>query len=308
MRYLRRISVEYSEGRGAQEAVRFVVVHSSQLAQRQAQSDAVAQAREAAAVADHVQHVQARWFACLPDAEAAIAECAHRRQGQRGRRPCLWRYHAGRYRISADTRRTHRTRRGRPARTDPPPMESGYRLVVEGDALAHPKEDNGWMVLATTVREDAEILRAYQEQHTTVEPGFRWIKNPAAISPVWLEKPDRIAALAMLTVLCFLVSSVIQRQVRLYLRTHDQQMPGNKGETAIPTPAVVLSLFAPIAVVHLSLSNAEMRQVYGIHHYHLMVCEALGLDHTWYEVVDSAYTGTEVTGESVSTNVCWSFA
>ena len=45
--------------------LRFVVVHSSQLAQQQAQSYAAAQAKEAEAVADHVQHVQARWFACL---------------------------------------------------------------------------------------------------------------------------------------------------------------------------------------------------------------------------------------------------
>ena len=66
----------------------------------------------------------------------------------------------------------------------------------------------------------------------TVEPGFRWIKNPAAISPVWLEKPERIAALAMLTVVGLLVYAVIQRQVRLYLRDHDRQIPGNKGPTA----------------------------------------------------------------------------
>jgi hypothetical protein len=81
---------------------------------------------------------------------------------------------------------------------------------------------------------------------------------------------------------------VLQRQVRLYLRTHGQQLPGNKGKTATPTAAVVLSLFAPVAVVHLRLGNAEMRQVYGLNDYHLMVCDALGLDHTWYEVVDSA--------------------
>jgi hypothetical protein len=37
-------------------------------------------------------------------------------------------------------------------------------------------------------------LQAYQEQHTTVELGFRWIKHPTAISPVWLEKPERMAA------------------------------------------------------------------------------------------------------------------
>ena len=60
---------------------------------------------------------------------------------------------------------------------------------------------------------------------------------------MWLEKPERIAALAMLTVLGLLVYSVIQRQVRLYLRTHDQQLPGNKGLTAIPTAVVVFALF-----------------------------------------------------------------
>jgi hypothetical protein len=38
---------------------------------------------------------------------------------------------------------------------------------------------------------------------------------------------------------------VIQRQVRLSLRTHDQQLPGNKGLTAVPTATVVLALFAP---------------------------------------------------------------
>jgi hypothetical protein len=75
---------------------------------------------------------------------------------------------------------------------------------MEAERLANPEKDNGWTVLATTVSAEAcpdgEVLRAYQEQHTTVEPGFRWIKNPAATRSVWLEKPERIAALAMLTV------------------------------------------------------------------------------------------------------------
>src|SRR5215475_13779987 len=140
-----------------------------------------------------------------------------------GARPRPWRYHTLRYSIVAASRRTRRTRRGRPAKTDPPPTESGYGLMVEVDALPNAEVDNGWTVLATTVRAerctDAEILEAYQEQNTTVEPGFRWIKNPAASSPVWLEKPERIAALAMLTVVGLLVYAVIQRQVRLYL--HD---------------------------------------------------------------------------------------
>src|SRR5215813_9904024 len=285
---LRRVEVEYSAGRVAQEELRFVVVHSSQLAQQQTQTYAAAQVKEAEAVADHLRCVQARWFACLPDAEAAIAEYAGQGAGHRGRRPRPWRYHAVRYRIVADTRRTRRPRRGRPAKTDPPPLESGYRLVVEVEALANAEEDNGWTVLATTVSgesgADAAILQAYQDQNTTVEPGFRWIKNPAAIAPVWLEKPERMAALAMLTVLGLLVYSIIQRQVRLYLRTHDQQLPGNKGLTATPTAAVVLALFAQVALIQFWLGEQEGEQSYGVQPHHLLICDALGLDAAWYAV------------------------
>ena len=141
----------------------------------------------------------------------------------------------------AATRRTRRARRGRPAKTDPPPPASGYRLAGEVEGLTNAAEEHGWVVLATTVRAEtcteAEILQAYQDQNTTVESGLRWSKNPAALSPVWLEKPARLAALAMRTVIGWLVSTVLQRQVRLSLRTHDQQIPGNKGMTATPTAA-----------------------------------------------------------------------
>jgi transposase len=295
---LRQVEVEYSDGRVAQEALRFVVVHSSQLAQQHTQSYAAAQVKEAEAVADHVRHVQARWFACLPDAEAAIAEYEGQRQGHRGRRPRLWRYHGVRYHIVAETRRTRRPQRGRPAKMAPPPMESGYRLVVEVEALANPEEDNGWTVLATTVDAevcpDADILQADQDQNTTVEPGFRWIKNPAAIAPVWLEKPERIAALAMLTVLGLLVYSVIQRQVRLYLRMHNQQLPGNKGLTATPTAAVVLALFTQVALVQLWIDEQEVAQISGVQPHHLLICDALGLDSSWYAVPSAPKNGRDI--------------
>ena len=292
---MRQVEVEYSDKRVVQKEVRFVVVHSSQLAQQQARSYAAAQAKEAEAVTAHVRQVHARWFACQPDAEAAIAEYEGWGQGRRGRRPRPWRYHTVRYGIMAETRPTRRARRGRPAKTDPPPTESGYRVVVEVEVLSHPEEDNGWTVLATTVPPeegmDTEILRAYQDQTTTVEPGFRWIKNPAAIAPVWLEKPERIAALAMLTVVGLLVYSIIQRQVRLHLRMHDQQIPGNKGLTATPTAAVVLSLFVQVALVQFQIEDQDGEQVYGVQPHHLLCCDALGLDRSWYEAPSAQKSG-----------------
>jgi hypothetical protein len=235
-----------------------------------------------------IPHVPARWFAWEADAEAASAEDEHRGPGRRGRRPQAWRYHAVRSRGVADTRRMRRARRGRPAKTALPPTEPGDRLAVAVEALDKPEEDHGWTVLATTVSAavgtDAELLQADQAQHTPVAPGVRWSKTPAAIAPVWLETPDRIAALARLTGLGLLVDRVIPRQVRLSLRTHDQQLPGHKGLTATPTAAVVWTWFAQVARVQRRIDEPEVTPLSGVQPHPLLVCDALGLDSSWSAV------------------------
>jgi hypothetical protein len=86
----------------------------------------------------------------------------------------------------------------------------------------------------------------------------------------------------MLTVFGLLVYSGIQRQVRLYLLTHAQQLPGNKGLTATPTAAVVLALFTQVALVQCWIDEHEVAQVSGVQPHHLLVCDALGLDASWY--------------------------
>ena len=284
---IRRVPVEYADGHLDMAEIRFLVVHSSQLAQQAATAYAAAQAKEAERVAEHIQRVEARWFACAADAEAAITDYAGRGPGRRGRRPRLWRYHALHYRVTAVDGPQKRSRRGRPPKAEVPQLESRYRLRVSSEALVPSEDAHGWTVLATTLQPEActdvEMLQAYQEQHITGEPGFRWIKNPAAISPVWLEKPERIAALALLTVVGLLVYAVIQRQVRLSLQEHARQIPGNKGPTATPTAAVVFALFTSVTLVRFAVDNAPILHVHGIREDHFIVCEAVGIDQAWYQ-------------------------
>ena len=109
-------------------ALRFLVVHSSQLASQAAEAYAAAQAKEAERLAEHIQRVEARWFACAADAEAAIADYEGRGQGRRGRTPRPWRYHALHYRVEAVSVPKKRTRRGRPPKTEGPQVEVRYRL------------------------------------------------------------------------------------------------------------------------------------------------------------------------------------
>src|SRR2546430_4779197 len=98
---VRRVSVEYADGRLDVADIRFLVVHSSQLAHQAAAAYAAAQAKEAERVAEHIQRVEARGVACAADAEAAISDYEGRGQGRRGRTPRLWRSHGLHYHVEA---------------------------------------------------------------------------------------------------------------------------------------------------------------------------------------------------------------
>jgi len=138
-----RWKVEYSDGRVALEALRFLVVHSSQLAQQQTQAYTAAQAKEAEA---HQLRTSSK---CKPGGLRV------RRMPQR---------HPGVYGPGAGTAGTPPTplavshaplwRRGRDASHNDAPVGGvrkagstadgvGYRLVVEVEALANAEEDNG---------------------------------------------------------------------------------------------------------------------------------------------------------------------
>lgn len=72
-------------------------------------------------------------------------------------------------------------------------------------------------------------------------------------------------------------------EVRLYLQTQQQQLPVNKGPTAVPTAAVVLALFASVTLVSVTVGQQVDTQVVGWQDVHSLVCEALGIPCSWYE-------------------------
>jgi hypothetical protein len=101
---------------------------------------------------------------------------------------------------------------------------------------------------------------------------------------VWLEKPQRMAALAMLTVVGLLVYGLIQRQVRQCLAQHEASIPGNKGPTDVPTATVIFESFATVTRVELTLEDMTVSQIQGWQAHHEHICQALELDHSIYEV------------------------
>jgi transposase len=277
----RQVEVEDRQEQVIHAPIRFIAVYSTQLAQRHAEAHERKQKQEGQALAIHITQVKRRQFACHADAQGAIAEYEGHQRGQRGRTVTRWHYHAVRYEVASRLQRQKRTQRGRPRKDDEPQEELVYSLHVTTQVLTAPVATFGWLVLATTIEEstcsDAEIVAAYRDQTTTVERGFRWIKNPAAIHPVWLEKRERIAALAMLTVVGLLIYGLIQRQVRQYLLEHHETIPGNKGETDSPTATVVFESFTTVTRVELRMGTVRADQFHGWQAYHERVFRALGL-------------------------------
>src|SRR5262245_9911719 len=88
----------------------------------------------------------------------------------------------------------------------------------------------------------------------------------------------------MLTVVGLLVYALSQRQVRLYLHAQPPALPGTKGPTTTPTAAVVRPLCSPVLLVQLRMDNTTGHHRSGVPPHHLLVCDALGSDHAWYEV------------------------
>lgn len=128
-------------------------------------------------------------------------------------------------------------------------------LVPKQTAIDVEVQRAGRFILATNVLapnqlDDDEILREYKAQQST-ERGFRFLKDPLFFtSSVFLNSTERVAALAMIMGLCFLVYSLGQRALRQALDRAKKTIDNQLGKpTANPTMRWVFQCFMSIHLV-----------------------------------------------------------
>jgi transposase len=141
-------------------------------------------------------------------------------------------------------------------------------------------------VLATKVLDahqlsDAELLQAYKGQ-PAAELSFKWAKNPAAIAPIFLETPTRIAALGGVYLLALLVYTLVERQVRKSLAERGETLPDRPAPSQRPTARTVFQLMRNIAVVSLWWAGQAHRQVTALNAHQLHVIHLLGCERSLY--------------------------
>jgi len=90
------------------------------------------------------------------------------------------------------------------------------RLMFDPAVVSHEKELLGRFLLGSNdLTIDPEVMLSYYKEQSTVERGFRFIKDSRFhVSEVYLENENRIAALAMIMVLCLMVYAITEWQFR----------------------------------------------------------------------------------------------
>ncbi len=262
-------------------AVRFLVMESTQLAKAKAPRLTAAQQTERAMLATLQQRWQRRAFACEADAHQTAILC---------RRELSLHSHHLTYTVAPEWVPAKRAARGRPPTGSSPPQRQVWRVrwqVQEAtEAITTQAQRERRFVLATNVLDgqqltDADLLRAYKGQ-PAVELSFKWAKNPAAIAPIFLETPTRIAALGCVYLIALLVYTLIERQVRKSLAMRGETLPDRPAPSQSPTARTVFQLMGNIAVVTLVWAGQLHRHVTTLSPVQLHVIGLLGYDSSSY--------------------------
>lgn len=251
---------------------RLIVVYSTSLDQRkqkQLDKEIVLEREELERWARDEARVH---YNCREDAEAAFSSRP---------RPRYW--HVSRQVEVVEER--HYGRPGRPRKDEEPRVLRYHRLQITIDGrndevIAGERARRSAFVLISNddTRSAADLLREYKEQ-TSVEQGFRFIKEPRHVSPVFLKRPDRIEAFVYIQALALLIYTLIQKKIRVALAAADRPLTVSwRGETRAPTAQVVLDMMERIGTVTVRLGERRIQLYTELSNEQRYILELLGID------------------------------
>ncbi len=118
----------------------------------------------------------------------------------------------------------------------------------------------------------------YKDQNTSVERGFRFLKDPLFFAHrLFLKKPARIMGLLMVMGLSLLIYALAEHHLRQQLAAHHETIPDQKGKpTQRPTMRRVFQMFEGIHVLTIWLGERRQRLVTNVQAVHLQIATLLG--------------------------------
>ena len=239
-------------------------------------------------------------YRCGPDAQLAIDRFENGKKSKA--------LHTATFGVEEVTKVLPRPKRGRPKAGELAPTETFWKItwadvVADEAAVKRARDHARFFVLATDHVldegwDDERILTEYRHQHMVEgHCGFRWLKGPAAVAPMFLKTPARIAALGLVFILALMVRNYMQWEIRRRLAETDQTLPNmNKQPTARPTTENIFHYFGgvTVALVYRNGRVAE-RHVSGLNEAACKALEILGVSPTIFTTprkADSLWLGS----------------
>ena len=211
-----------------------------------------------------------RSFACVADAEAALAHLQKTLK--------VVALHEPRIVEVAGFKGKGRPGKGRKPDAVSYRIEAGVASILE--TRYRKIQQKSCFIIASNQLEEAqlsheEMLDYYTPGQQKVEHGFRFLKDPWFMAnTLFLKSPKRIMALMMIMTLCLLIYGALEYRIRQSLQQHQQTFPTQLGTTtAKPTARWVFQFFAGI---HVLLIDNCRDVILNCNEYHQQLLKLLG--------------------------------
>ncbi|MCP4401929.1 MAG: IS1634 family transposase [bacterium] len=142
---------------------------------------------------------------------------------------------------------------------------------------------DGMFILATNHKASAwpasRMLALYKRQYK-VEQVFRVLKGPLAVSPMLLEKPERICAMMCIMTLTLQLYTLLRRQAMQALEAREKPLSGlmpNKIQTWRPQTDELIAAFENIHVVEYHHEGRTLTDVTSLNETQIDILTILGV-------------------------------
>jgi transposase len=218
---------------------RWLIVYSEQAEKRELKQLDKRVARAATKAEKVLKTLQNQEFACEKDARQAVAKAAKKLK---------WHTVTATYHPIKKYPQPGRPPKG--AQRQVVGWQVKAACQVDTDQLEEAQQRLGRFLLATNELNqdrlsDEALLESYKAQGTTVERGFRFLKDPLFFADsLFLKSPARIMAMIMIMGLCLLIYSLAEWRIRQQLQERDETIPDQRGQpTQTPTMRRVAQMF-----------------------------------------------------------------
>jgi transposase len=229
------------------EEFTFMVVHSSNLEKRKEHSLTRAAERTQKELRHQGAELHKQSYACEADAVSA---------GEKLRKLAESKGFAGEMRVIKEERAVH-GHRGRPRRGEAAEIRTEWKVEVKtgemkAEILEEKKRKASTFVLVSHTLEEMEakeILKSYKNQDK-VEQGFKFLKQPLFLGPIYTKKPERVEAMGYIFLLVLLLAKYLEYRVRVSLAQSGEILKVGGQKVPHPSARTILEILSMVMVLY----------------------------------------------------------